>query len=92
MRDAKDKANIGLTLNNDLQEHVRGCSAAAEIRNEVGDLFRRETLLSKSKLRRRFYSAKMDDNVKSFLFNARIRQLALDWNAMDVTIDNQKLS
>lgn len=59
---------------------------------EVGDLFQRETLLNSLKARRHFYLAKMNDNEKSLSFISRVRQLALDWKAIALTIDDQEIA
>ena len=86
--DAKAKAVIGLTLSNDLLEHVRGIETAYEMWEAITDLFQRRTLLNSLSARRRFYSVKMNDGEKALAYISRVRQLAADLKAMDVKVED----
>lgn len=91
-RDAKAQAIIGLTLNDDHFEQVSDCKTAATMWKSILDLFQRKTLLNKLTTRRRFYSAQMGESEKAMGFIARVRQLAADCKAMDVTVDDQEIA
>ena len=86
--DAKAKAVIGLTLSNDLLEHVRGIETAYEMWEAITNLFQRRTLLNSLSARRRFYSVKMNDGEKALAYISRVRQLAADLKAMDVKVED----
>lgn len=59
---------------------------------EEDDLVQRKTLLNKLDSFRRFYFPKMSKSEMCFLFISRVRQLASDCKALDVTIDNLEIS
>ena len=90
--DAKAKAVIGLTLSNDLLEHVRGIETAYEMWEAITDLFQRRTLLNSLSARRRFYSVKMNDGEKALAYISRVRQLAADLKAMDVKVEDSDIA
>ena len=90
--DAKAKAVIGLTLSNDLLEHVRGLETAFEMWEAILNLFQRRTLLNSLTARRRFYSVKMNDGERALTFISRVRQLASDLKAMDVKVEDDDIA
>ena len=90
--DAKAKAVIGLTLSRDHMEHVTSCKTARSMWTTIMDLFQRKTLLNQLTSRRRFYSAKMGESEKAITFISRVRQLASDCKAMDLSIDDKEIA
>lgn len=77
-KDAKARAVIGLTLNDEHLEHVRGIQSALEMWKAIVNIFQRRTLLNRLTARRRFYSAKMDGSERVLSYRSRIRQLSAD--------------
>ena len=91
-RDAKARAVIGLTLSDDHLDHVRGAETALEMWNSVLNIFQGRTLLNKIKARRKFYSAKMEDDERVLVFINRVRQLASDLKSMEVSVNDEDIA
>ena len=90
--DSKAKAVIGLTLSDEHLEHVRECKTAADMWKVIADLFQRRTLLNRLTTRRKFYTAKMDDNERVVSYISRVRQLAADLKSMDTDVEDQEIA
>ena len=91
-KDAKAKAVIGLTLNDDHLDHVRGVSSAREMWEAIMNIFQRRTVLNKLKARRQFYSAQMEDNERILNYINRVRQLAADLKSMEVAVSDEDIA
>ena len=55
-------------------------------------MFQRKTLLNKLTSRRKFYSAKMENGKKEMSFISRVRHLAADCKAIEVTIEDKDMA
>jgi regulator of PEP synthase PpsR (kinase-PPPase family) len=58
-KDAKAKAVIGLTLNDEHLEHVRSAQTASAMWTCLKNVFQKNSLLNKLAARRRFYTVDM---------------------------------
>lgn len=90
--DAKARAIIGFTLNNEHLDQVRDVDTAAGMWKIIIDMFQRKTLLNCLNARRKFYSVKMADKDRVLPYINRVRQLASDLRAMDVEISDQEMA
>ena len=89
-RDKKAKAIIGLSLSDDLLNHVREVKTAKDMWEVIQNVFERHTLLNKLSARRRFYTAVMEEEESVLQFSNRITQLASILCGMGVEIDDSE--
>ena len=90
--DLKAKAVIGMTLGKEHLELVSECTSAFAMWKTILELFQRKTLLNKLMTRRRFYTAKMVDSENTMSFISRVRQMASDCKALDISIDDKDIA
>lgn len=90
--DIKARALIALTLSDDHLEQVQHASTTREMWSLLCDIYEKHTLLNKLAARRRFYTARMNDNEKILQFSSRIRKLASTLKSMSVTIDSSEMA
>lgn len=90
--DAKARAIIGLTLSDTHLEQVQHASTAKQMWKLICDIFEKHTLLNKLAARRKFYTAKMNENEKVLVFAARVRQLAATLKSMSVVVEDSEMA
>lgn len=83
-------AVTGLSLSDDMLEHVRGVTSGKEMYEYICILFQRHTLLYKLRARRDFYTVKMNSGEKLSSYINRVQQLGQMLKAMDVNIDRKE--
>ena len=90
--DTKAKALIALTLSDHHLEQVQHASSSKHMWQLLCDIYEKHTLLNKFAARRRFYTAKMDEDEKILPFASRIRQLASTLKSMNVPMDESEMA
>lgn len=91
-RDKKAKGIIALSISDDHLEQVQHADTAMEMWKFISDIFEKQTLLNKISARRRFYTAKMEENGKVRTFAARIRQLSSTLKSMNVDVNDNEMA
>lgn len=86
------RAVIGLSLSDDMLEHIRGLQTAKEMLERIVAVFQRHTLLNKLRARREFYTATMNPNEKILTYITRIRHLSTILKSMGVQVDDEEVA
>lgn len=91
-KDKKAKALIGLSVSDQILEHIRHVDSAAGMWTAIKNIFERHTLLNKLSARRKFYTATKSEEETVLQFSNRIRQLASTLKSMNVTIEDNEMA
>lgn len=83
---------IGLSLSDDMLEHVRGLETAKEMLESIVNVFNRHTLLDKLRSRRDFYTATMKTGEKMLTYINRIRHFSTILKSMNVLIEDDEVA
>lgn len=86
------RAIIGLSLSDDMLEHVRDSSSAKEMYDSIVNVFQRHTLLNKLRARRDFYTATMRSNEKMLSYINRVVYLSSILKSMGVEVDGKEVA
>lgn len=90
--DKMARAIIGLSLSDDMLEHVRECSSAREMLQNIKNVFQRHTLLNKLRARRQFYTVEMKQNEKMLTYINRVQHCGSVLKSMEVDIDSKEIA
>lgn len=80
------RAIIGLSLSDDMMDHVRDVASANQICKIICNVIQRHSLLNKFRARRNFYTVKMRSGKKMLPYINCIQQLGQVLKAMEVNI------
>lgn len=86
------QAIIGLTLSDDMLEHVREAGTAQEMLKNIKNVFHRHTLLNKLRARREFYTVEMKSAERMLTYINRVRHLSSVLQSMGIEIDTQEMA
>ena len=84
------RAIIGLSISDDMLEHIRGLDTAKDMLDSIVNVFQRHTLLNKLRARREFYTAAMQPEEKILTFINRVRHLSSILQSMGVEIGDEE--
>lgn len=90
--DKQARALIGLSLSDEMLEHVRGASTAKQMLDDIHNVFQRHTLLNKLRARRNFYTVEMRAGERMLSYINRVQHLGSILKSMNVDIDGQEMA
>lgn len=90
--DRTARAIIGLSLSDQLLEHVRDATTAKEMYDSIVNVFQRHTLLNKLRARREFYTASMKAGERVLVYINRVCNLSSTLKSMGVDVDDKELA
>lgn len=85
------RAVIGLSLSDEMLNHVRGVTTAKDMLESIVNVFQRHTLLNKLRARREFYTATMHTGEKMLTYINRVCHLSTILKSMNVQIENEEV-
>ena len=91
-KDKKAHAFMAMSINDSFLPQVQNAETTKQLFKAICDIFEKHTLLNVLHVRRKFFTAKMEDEEKVNAFAARVRQLAETLKSMKVEITTQDMA